>query len=422
MFIALVWPGTSRASEAGAPDKQLSAEWGGHVRGRGSVSWADHESICRSVETGPYFNGSGEFRLKNGIFFEHWGYFETHYEAVLSGGDVWRTQKSLEQLYPTQFQVVAGPPDDDLRVMDLTSIIDEDDDYILYHRLDRLSLTLQPEWGTVRIGRQVLTWGNGLLFNPMDLFNPFAPTDVERDYKVGDDMVTTQFGANRIGDLQFLYVPRRDPVDRDVAWDAASVAGKWHCSVGTTEFDLMGARHYRDYVAGFGSRGYIGDAAWRMDATWTFLNEDEGDFLSVVANMDYSWVWWEKNLYGLIEFYYNGLGSDAYSEAYVDPDIRERLERGELFTLGRAYLAGEVQVELHPLFNAYLTVINNLADPSGILQPRAIWDMTQNVQVTFGGNIYYGATGTEYGGFEIPDTDLLMKPRDSAFLWLTYFF
>jgi hypothetical protein len=22
-----------------------------------------------------------------------------------------------------------------------------------------------------------LTWGNGMLFNPMDLFNPFAPTD-----------------------------------------------------------------------------------------------------------------------------------------------------------------------------------------------------------------------------------------------------
>ncbi len=422
MFIVLVWPGTSRASEAGASDKQLFAELGGHVRGRGSVSWEDHESIYRTVETGPYFNGSGEFRLKNGVFFEHWGYFETHYEAVLSGGDVWRTQKSLEQLYPTQFKVVAGPPDDDLRVMDLTSVIDEDDDYILYHRLDRLSLTLQPEWGTVRIGRQVLTWGNGLLFNPMDLFNPFAPTDVERDYKVGDDMVTTQFGANRIGDLQFLYVPRRDPVDRDVAWDASSVAGKWHCSVGTTEFDLMGARHCRDYVAGLGSTGYIGDAAWRADATWTVLNGDEDDFLSVVANIDYSWMWWEKNLYGLIEFYYNGLGSDAYSEAYVDPDIGERLERGELFTLGRAYLAGEIQVELHPLFNAYLTVINNLGDPSGILQPRAIWDMTQNVQVTFGGNIYYGAPGTEYGGFEIPDTDLLIEPQDSAFLWLSYFF
>jgi len=53
----------------------------------------------------------------------------------------------------------------------------------------------------------------------MDLFNPFAPTDVERDYKVGDDMVTTQFGINGMGDFQFLYVPRRDPMNEDLGWD-----------------------------------------------------------------------------------------------------------------------------------------------------------------------------------------------------------
>ncbi len=388
------------------------------------MSWPDDESALGSLETGPYYDGSGEFRLKNKVFFGDWGYFETHYEAILSGGDTRRTAKSLAQLYPGQFTSPAGPPNDDLRVMGLTDVLDEDDDYILYHRLDRFSLTVQPEWGTIRIGRQVLTWGNGLLFNPMDLFNPFAPTDVERDYKVGDDMVTTQFRVDRIGDFQLLYVPRRDPASHDVAWDESSLAGKWHFAAGTTEFDLMGARHYQDYVVGLGSTGFLGDAAWRMDATWTFLNEEsnEDGFLSLVANMDYSWGWLGKNMYGLIEFYFNGLGNDDYSEALADPDIIERLERGEIYTIGRAYLAGQVQMELHPLFNAYLGVISNLADPSGIFQPRAIWDIDQDVQMTFGGNIYYGGTGTEYGGFEIPGTNFLNKPSNNAFLWLTYFF
>jgi len=209
-----------------------------------------------------------------------------------------------------------------------------------------------------------------------------------------------------------------------VAWDESALAAKWHFATGTTEFDVMGARHYQDYVVGLGSTGFLGDAAWRLDATWTFLNEEsnEDDFLSLVANMDYSWVWLGKNLYGLIEFYFNGLGNDDYSEALADPDIIERLERGEIYTIGRAYLAGQVQMELHPLFNAYLGVINNLADPSGIVQPRAIWNIAQDVQMTFGGNIYYGGAGTEYGGYEIPGTNLLNKPSNSAFLWLTYFF
>jgi hypothetical protein len=309
------------------------------------VSWPDDESIQGSAQAGPYYDGSGEWRLKNKVFFGDWGYFETHYEAILSGGDTRRTAESLAQLYPGQFAGPAGPPDDDLRVMNLTGVLNEDDDYILYHRLDRFSLTVQPKWGTIRIGRQVLTWGNGLLFNPMDLFNPFAPTDVERDYKVGDDMVTTQFRVKRIGDFQLLYVPRRDPMSEDFARDESSLAGKWHFALGTTEFDVMGARHYKDYVAGLGSTGFLGDAAWRLDATWTFLNEESTDsgFLSLVANIDYSWVWWGKNLYGLIEFYFNGLGNDQYAGAFADPDIAERLERGEIYRSSPDGTASSIQ-------------------------------------------------------------------------------
>ncbi len=127
-------------------------------------------------------------------------------------------------------------------------------------------------------------------------------------------------------------------------------------------------------------------------------------------------------MYGLLEFYYNGLGSDQYSEALTDPEVVQRLERGELFTLGKTYLSGAIQVELHPLLNIYLTLINNLADPSGIMQPRVIWDMKENIQLTCGANIYYGETDTEYGGFQIPTTSFQSKPSDNAFLWITFFF
>lgn len=186
----------------------------------------------------------------------------------------------------------------------------------------------------------------------------------------------------------------------------------------------MAAKHYEDRVVGIGSTGYLGDAAWRLDGTWTFLAEDSSTdgYLSLVANMDYSWVWWEKNFYGFLEFFYNGLGDDQYSDAYADPDISKRFSRGELFTLGRFYMGAHLNAELHPLFNAYLTVINNMNDPSGMLQPRAVWDIAQDVEMTFGGNVCYGGRGTEYGGYEIPGTNLVNKPANSAFLWVTYFF
>ena len=406
--------------------KRMDGEWGGHIKVRGAVSWPDDESFFQPVGTDPYYDGNAEVRVKNRLFFEKWGIFETHYEAILYGGDTRRKVKALEQLYPDLFKaafMVSQRVEDDRRFMDLTKTIDEDNSHMLYHRLDRLSLTLLPKWGTVSIGRQAVTWGNGLLFNPMDLFNPFSSADIERDYKIGDDMVSTRCSVNRIGDFQFLYVPRRDPLTGDAEWNQSSLAGKLHFARGTTELDIMAAEHYRDTVVGLGSTGYAGDAAWRLDGTWTFLEESGRDgYLSLVANMDYSWVWWKKNFYGFLEFYFNGLGEDQYTEALTDREISERLERGELFTLGRTYLGGHIRVELHPLFNVYLTVINNLADPSGILLPRAVWDIAEAIQMTFGGTIYYGGRGTEYGGFKIPGTNFHNKAPDSAFLWLTYFY
>ncbi len=406
---------------------EVTATWGGQVKAQGFVSRAKSGSLFEPVGTGTLFDGNVQFRLKNDLFFSEETYFTTHYEAVLSGGDTRRKVNTLDRLFPGIARVIvpAGRTlEDDRRFFDLTGTVDDDEGHALYHRLDRLFLGLQPGWGSLRIGRQAVTWGNGLLFNPFDLVNPFSPTDIERDYKVGDDMLNLRFPAGSRGELQLLYVQRRDPSTGDPVWPQSSLAGKLHFPRGTTELDLMAAKHYRDTVVGIGSTGYLGDAAWRLDGTWTFLRENRGndDYLSLVANVDYSWVWGEKNFYGFIEIYLNGLGDRRYAEAVVDPDIRERVERGELFVLGRAYLSGHVTVELHPLFNLFLTVINNLDDPSGIVQPRAVWDLAEDVQLTVGGNVAYGERGTEFGGFDLAGSGLFTEPPDSAYVWITYYF
>ncbi len=260
----------------------------------------------------------------------------------------------------------------------------------------------------------------------MDLFNLFPPNAIDRDYKVGDDMVNAQFASPNIGDIQLLYVIQRDPDDRDVKTSQASLAGKAHVAWGTTEFDIMMAKHFEDWVIGGGSVGYLRDAAWLVNASWTFLDDNgengRGDYLSLVANIDYSRTWWQKNFYGFIEYYYNGLGKNDYAQALLNPEISERLARGELFVLGQNYLSGTLQVDPHPLVNVYFTAINNIEDPSGILQPRATWDITQNIQITGGLNIYYSAKDTEFGGFTVPGMDLRGKAPDSAYLWLIYYF
>ena len=124
----------------------------------------------------------------------------------------------------------------------------------------------------------------------------------------------------------------------------------------------------------------------------------------------------------MIEFYYNGLGNDEYLESFLDINYISRLQRGEFYNLGRAYIALELQAELHPFFNIFLSLIENVEDKSGIFQPRAIWEITQSIQCVFGGNIFYGDHNTEFGGFELFLSDYMLKAQNSAFVWFTCFF
>ncbi len=405
----------------------IDMHWGGRLKAIGSATFAKDDTIFEPVGSGTYLNLDTDLRINNEIFFSDWGYFETQYELILNGGETRKKNRELREIFPN-FQEGAffldTPLDDDNRFMNLTHTIKEENSYILLQRIDRLNLTLKPNWGLARIGRQAITWGNGLIFNPMDLFNPFPPTDIQRDYKIGDDMALAQITLPNTVDLQLLYVLRRDPDTHNVEADQNSLAGLLHFAFGTTEFDVMATRHYDDYVVGSGVTGILGGAAWRADATWTFL--DGGDnYLSVVTNVDYSWAWWAKNFYGMIEYYYNGLGRNNYPQALLNPNIGERIRRGELFVLGKNYMSAEIQAELHPLFSVYLTAINNVKDPSGIIQPRAVWNITQDLDMIIGANIFYGANGdpgSELGGFIIPGTPIHSRSPNSAYLWFNYYF
>lgn len=414
--------GTAKASGRLA---DIDSNWGGHLRAIGTGSWLDEDAISADTGTNPFYDGQVEWRLNNQLDFGSRWSMQTHYEWVAVGGDLFESRRMREGTAPLS-PFLSPSIDDDWRLFDLTQVLTEKDRYLVYHRLDRLNLTYMPDWGTLRLGRQALTWGNGLIFNPMDLFNPFAPTAVQRDYKIGEDMAYAQLPLG-MAETQLLYLPRRDPETGDLEEEASSYAVKVHAPAGPVEMDVMAARHYGDSIGSLGASGYVGDAAWRIDTVYTHVAEesDRNDFFQIVANMDYAWMWRGRNVYGLLEFYYNGLGlTENYETLLTDKPLRERLARGEWFTIGRYYLAGQVQIELHPLVHLYTTAIVNLSDPSGVLQPQVMWDVVSDWQIIIGGQWNGGDTGTEFGGYPVTaaGSTIHVAPADRVFLWLTYYY
>lgn len=412
-----------------ATDETWETEWGGHARGIATASEPGEQSIYQFVDTSTAYDGQGELRVKNRTFMGSDWSTEAHYELVALGGDTLERNNALDAVLPaeTTEQLLASQvPDDQTRLMNLTRRFSASDRSTAYHRLDRLNVNYAGSWGSVRLGRQALTWGDGLLFNPMDLFNPFAPTTVQRDYKTGDDMAHLQLPFEN-GNLQFLHVPRRDALTGEVDSDQSSAAVKWHGRGGSLEADAMLAAHYDDRVVGLGASGYLGGAVWRMNSVYTRLANSTGhdSYIQFVANLDYAWAWRGKNVYGLIEVYYNELGvENNYAAALTDPAVFKRLQRGELFTLGKRYLAGGIQLEWHPLVQVHVTSIINIDDPSGIMQPQVLWDMSDNLQLIAGASWHWGGANTEFGGFDTTanNTEITVAPDNQVYVWLTRHF
>jgi hypothetical protein len=405
---------------AGVSAQELRTEFSGNTKTRLIGQAFPEDSIFHDLTGRTALDLAMGLRLSMRADRGRWS-ADVAYQLILQYGDSVDYSRVLQSTTGSNFD---QRPTDDRRLLNLTRSIRDNGKFAALHRLDRLSVAYATEKTVIRLGRQAITWGNGMYFTPMDIVNPFDPTTIDTEFKTGDDMLYAQYLTANGNDIQGAIAFRREGISGKAAYGEYTSAVKYHGVLPLSEYDLLLAQSYGDWLLGVGGNRSIGGSVLRGDLLLT--DSDAGIKAQLVGNLGYSWVWWNRNLTGVLEYYFNGFGQaggnyDAASLA-DNSQLLQRVARAETFTLGRHYLAGGVSIEVTPLWVFSPTLFFNLGDDSALLQLSSQNSLGDNLTFLAALRVPVGPDGSEYGGIESGVSNRYLSFDLGVFAQLAWYF
>lgn len=294
------------------------------------------------------------------------------------------------------------------RLVDLEPVLTQSGGLRVEHQLDRLSLRVALPFGDLTIGRQVLSWGTGRVWNPTDVLSPFPPTVVDREVRRGFDAARLAIALGPTTQLDLLYLPQRR---------AAANGGVVRFQTNIAQWDgaVSFGKYVDDLLLGVDVVGDVGPVSVHGEAAYTIALAGLGvagepvtvseHFLRAVVGAD--WRPHEKVMLSA-EYHFNGFGARS-PEDYVAKLSSARVTRGEVFGAGQhaAALIGVWQA--HDLAALSLVALGNLQDPSVLLIPSLEWSFAQNVIVRLGANLPIGAPPDASVLRALTATDLVLQ-------------
>ncbi len=236
------------------------------------------------------------------------------------------------------------------------------------------------------MGRQAITWGVNTFWPALDLFAPFAPTRVDRDYKPGVDAVRLTVPLGSRTEVQAIGAVLGDSRRHD---GAGAVLVR--VNAGPADLGMMGGSFHGDTVAGGFVTANVAGALVRAEVTWTRAG-DASDRLRRPS-------FWRGGL-GLerqisasvnlvVEVAGNGFG-DPDVDGYPAILASDRMRRGEVGGLGRWHAGTAVTWQFHPLGTLTNTALVNIDDASAVWIPRLAWSVTGDSEIFVGGLVAIG--------------------------------
>jgi len=272
-----------------------------------------------------------------------------------------------------------------------------------YGEVDRLWVDYTIGNLQITAGRQRIAWGTTLVWNVIDVFNPYNILDFDYEEKPGSDALRIQYYTGPVSKVEFSCKPGGNK--RSTIW-----AGLWSIHIGNYDLFVIGGVRRNRWIAGGAWSGYIHDGGFRgefllSDAPAKSAPEPLPDYAyfldsfylehrkSFSASLSYDYTF-SSSLYLHGEILYNSIGKTHHAGLYY----WEAPEVG-LLSPARWSLFGEAAYDLTPLIRGSLFGIYNPDDHSYILVPSLTYSVLTNLDALLLAFFPDGDTLSEFGSF-----------------------
>lgn len=268
------------------------------------------------------------------------------------------------------------------------------------HEIDRANARIHLRRADLTVGRQAIGWGRGVMFTSIDLFAPFSPLEVDREWRPGVDAARAD-----------IQLTDRSSVDLVAAFgdtlDRSAFAARARGFAGNVDVEVAGGRRGQDEFVGVTSSAAVGDAEVHGEAAVFRVPAgiDHDVVAKVVLGGSYRFPV-GNGVLACAEYHYSGFGAEHPEEIpalLTAPSFAGRFARGDTQILARHAVGVTGSYEVSPEISYSGQWLHNPGDRSGIVAPAMTYTFNDAVSVL--GTVYApygrppdrGVLRSEYG-------------------------
>lgn len=287
-------------------------------------------------------------------------------------------------------------------------LAESDSTFAYRHEVDRAFVGLHPRWGEIVFGRQAIGLGRGVLFGAVDIFSPFSPLEVDREWRRGVDAARIEYRLTTTSSVEVLAAFGE-------SWDDSAIIGHARGYVGNMDGELIVGKRAEDEMYSATVSAIVGGAEVHLEMALFDTPEEHpdgglfgNDHLVGKGVLGTSYTFAVGNGLTLLgEYHYSGFGVKEIEDAMAclaEPTFQERYLRGDTQILGQHALGIQLTYPINLDVNAALLILESPVDGSGLAAPSINWQISQHTSfvasafVPWGNEPSEGNLSSEYGG------------------------